>query len=154
MMKIAYLAVLLPALLAGCSTLSTNSKSAINCQALDWREIGVQDGRNGRYPYEITRLQKHCPSVNIDTNARAKWESGRLEGLKHYCTKAMAYNLGQRGYELNQVCPEEGLLEIQQSHALGFSQFYQRNRLNQMFDYRFHRHYIPQAWYDAYHPWY
>ena len=140
-------------LLGGCATLSNGGDKAVNCQTLDWHQLGVQAGKNGHYPYEIARIQKRCPAIVIDQAARATWEAGRTEGLKQYCTKAIAYQLGQRGYEMNQVCPEDGLLELQQSHALGFSQFYQRNRLNQMFDYYHHR-YIPQAWYDAYHPWY
>lgn len=137
--------------LGGCATLSNGSSKAVNCQTLDWHQLGVQAGKNGSYPYEITRVQKRCPAITIDQATRAAWEAGRTEGLKQYCTKAIAYELGQRGHALNQVCPEDGLLELQQSHALGFSQYYQRIKLQQMF---YHQQYIPQAWYDAYHPWY
>lgn len=119
-----------PLLLTACATTGSHStKVSIDCQAPNWQQAGISDGKNGRYPYEISRYSKQCPSLTISTEDRAAWESGRQEGLKTYCTKAYAYELGQRGYSMNQVCPEEGLLEIQQSHALGYQHYYQRERL-------------------------
>lgn len=133
MKKIILLGLTVPLLLSACATTQSASKPTLDCNHLDWQAIGVQDGQAGRYPYEISRHQKSCPAIKIDSQVRADWEAGRAQGLKHYCTKANAYALGQYGHQLNQVCPEEGLLEIQQSHALGYQQYYQRNQLNDWF---------------------
>lgn len=111
-------------LLSGCATTALKSQ---DCPNANWREIGVQDGKQGRYPFEIARHQKICGQTLPN---RELWEQGRQEGLKSHCTKSNAYTLGQHGIFLNAVCPEEGLEEIQNSHALGFNQYYQRQRLS------------------------
>lgn len=110
-------------IMTGCAT---TSAVKIDCHQPNWYELGVADGNMGRYAYEISRHKKTCPSLSLDI---ARWESGRQEGLKSYCTKANAFSLGQNGRDFNQVCPEEGLLELQQSYALGYQQYYQRMRL-------------------------
>lgn len=130
MKRFSLILLALPLLLTACATTGgQSSKPSIDCQAPNWQAAGIEDGKVGRHPYEISRYQKACPALNIDQTVLAAWEAGRQEGLKSYCTKAHAYELGQRGYSMNQVCPEEGLLEIQQSHALGYHQYYQRSRL-------------------------
>lgn len=131
-------------ILAACATTGGHTQQhTIDCQAPDWHALGNADGKNGRYPHEISRYNKRCPALALDMSVRSQWEAGRQEGLKNYCTKAHAYELGQRGYSMNQVCPEEGLLEIQQSHALGYQQYYQRQQLNT--DYW--PYYHPLDWY-------
>lgn len=138
-----------PLVLSACATTGNHTaKPSIDCQAPNWQALGEQDGKAGRYAYEITRHQKACPTAVIDQTVLATWEAGRQAGLKSYCTKAHAYELGQRGYSMNQVCPEEGLLEIQQSHALGYQQYYQRSRLNQDWMYPY-----PFGWYGPFGPY-
>ncbi len=131
------------------STQTGNKKPTIDCQNPDWQALGVADGKVGRYAYEIARYHKKCPNLTLDISTRATWEAGYQEGLKSYCTKAFAYELGQRGYAMNQVCPEEGLLEIQQSHALGYQQYYQRARLHDGLMYGY-----PFGWFAPYRPFY
>lgn len=101
--------------------------TAEQCSHTDWYEQGQKDGKFGAYPYEYSHYAKHCPLASQDIKA---WGEGRVLGLKTYCTKANAYELGRRGLELRQICPEEGLLEIQQSHSLGFEQYYRIQRLH------------------------
>lgn len=141
MKKLALLSAIgLSVIVTGCAT--TKQLPQIDCAAPNWYDTGVADGMAGRYPYEITRHQKQCQAINITPEVIKTWEEGRQIGLKTYCTKAHAYEIGQRGYSLNQVCPEEGLLEIQQSHALGYQQYYRRAELN-------------RDWvYPVFHPWY
>lgn len=113
--------------LSGCAT---TSLKADDCPSVDWKQAGIQDGRQGRYAFEFARYQKRCGQTLPN---RQLWEEGRQEGLKSYCTKSNAYHLGQHGFTLNAVCPEEGLEEIHNAHALGFSQYYQRQRLSQFY---------------------
>lgn len=138
-----------PLVLSACATTGNHTaKPSIDCQAPNWQALGEQDGKAGRYAYEIARHQKACPTAVIDQTVLATWEAGRQAGLKSYCTKAHAYELGQHGYSMNQVCPEEGLLEIQQSHALGYQQYHQRSRLNQDWMYPY-----PFGWYGPFGPY-
>lgn len=124
MKALSLLSLGLACLVTGCASLP--SKTEIDCTALDWHALGVADGTAGRYAYEVGRYKKRCPAIKPEL---AVWEAGRSEGLKSYCTKANAFALGQSGRNFNQVCPEEGLLELQQSYSLGYQQYYQRQRL-------------------------
>lgn len=124
----------------GCLTACVSTKPKFDYQNPDWHTLGVADGKMGRYSHEIARHQKHCPAPISHTNI-ATWEQGRQIGLKAYCTKSHAHRLGQMGIPLNAVCPEEGLLELQQSHALGYQTYYQQERLRQ--DWFYHSFYAP-----------
>ena len=128
--------------IGGCA-LGASKLSPAQCQSADWQAIGEQDGKLGRYPHELGRHIQACHTIS--TPDRKLWEQGRNLGLKSYCTKSNAYELGRLGYPLNQVCPEEGLLEIQQSHALGYQQYYRQEQLNHW------RHSTP--WYSPYAWW-
>lgn len=118
-----------------------STKPKLDCQNPDWHALGVQDGKAGRYAHEIARHQKLCPSTTINHAIIKEWEKGRQIGLQSYCTKSHAYRLGQMGMALNAVCPEEGLLEIQKSHALGYQNYYQQERLRQ--NWLYHSPYAP-----------
>lgn len=131
LLKINSLVIAMTIGLTACTTTQTTPSkptklTSETCATADWHKIGELDGQLGRYPYEFARYQKRCPSA---LDKRAVWEAGRQAGLAHYCTKANAFVLGQRGLNFNQVCPEEGLLELQQSHSLGYQQYYQEQRL-------------------------
>ncbi|MDO5652387.1 MAG: DUF2799 domain-containing protein [Moraxella sp.] len=119
-------------LLSGCASTggfsSANKFSQSDCQAPNWYAIGVADGKAGKYPHQIARYQKTCQG--IDTPNREQWEQGRQDGLKSYCTKGNAYELGVRGLALNNVCADDVALELQQSHDLGYRQYYMRERLS------------------------
>ncbi len=141
MKKLALLSAFgLSAIVTGCAT--TTQQPQIDCAAPDWHAVGIEDGKAGRYPYEISRHQKQCQAIKLTPEIIKTWEAGRQIGLNSYCSKGNAYEIGQRGYSLNQVCPEAGLLEIQQSHALGYQQYYRRAQLS-------------RDWaYPMFHPWY
>ncbi len=139
-------------LLSACATLGQSS-AKIDCATADWTKIGQADGQAGRYPQEISRHVKQCGETVLSTEVRARWEAGRQAGIKQYCTKANLYEIGQRGITMNQVCPEEGLYKLQQSHALGYQQYYQRQRLYDSwspFAYPFASPwYAPAPWYGV-----
>ncbi len=101
--------------------------TAEQCTTTNWHEQGQKDGKYGAYPYEYSHYTKQCPLATQDIKA---WEEGRQLGLKTYCTKANAYEVGRRGLEFRQVCSEDDLLELQQSHSLGFEQYYRIQRLH------------------------
>lgn len=122
--------VLVGLMSSACTTTQSTQKptklNADSCASANWQQLGELDGQQGRYPYEFARYEKRCGAVG---DKRATWEAGRQKGLEQYCTKANAFSLGQRGLNFNQVCPENGLLELQQSYALGYQRYYQEQRL-------------------------
>lgn len=131
-------------ILAGCATTHPKTPTGDQCQTADWHAIGILDGKVGSYPHQFGRYQKRC---GASRDALQAWESGRQIGLKTYCTESTAYEMGRRGFELHNVCPDdEKLGKIQQSHGLGYQQYYLNERLNRQM--RFGLHDYPH------HPWF
>ncbi|MFO1465803.1 MAG: DUF2799 domain-containing protein [Steroidobacteraceae bacterium] len=99
--------VLIPAILAGCS-----SMSAKECTAVDWRAIGYQDGAHGRSAEHFGYYQTACAKHGIRSDFSA-YQAGRDEGLHEYCQPANGYRAGVNGDSYGGVCPaplERGFL--------------------------------------------
>ncbi len=109
--------------LSACATLSREE-----CQNGDWYAIGYKDGVAGRYPNYIVNHQKACSKFAIPPNHQA-WETGRQEGLKHYCTKITAYQLGEKGRPLHAVCPGDMAETLQRIHARGMAQYERQQQI-------------------------
>ncbi|MEK6216095.1 MAG: DUF2799 domain-containing protein [Boseongicola sp.] len=87
--------------LAACATLSEDA-----CREGDWSQVGFRDGTNGRSADFIDQHAKACSRYEIAVN-QLKWEAGRQEGLKRYCTTSNVYREGANGRRLKSVCPIE-----------------------------------------------
>lgn len=88
-------------LLAGCATLSKTE-----CEAGDWRNLGVVDGMNG---YPVSRFDRHikaCARYDIAPDKRL-YLAGREEGLLSYCHLDRASRDGLRGRTNYSVCSGE-----------------------------------------------
>ena len=85
--------------LASCASLSEDT-----CKAGDWEAIGFADGAVGQGPDQIFRHARACNDYGIVPN-QTRWEAGRKEGLKLYCTPRVAYEEGADGDRLRPVCP-------------------------------------------------
>ena len=100
--------------LAACATLSEDA-----CRQGDWSGIGFRDGSNGRAPDFIEQHAKACSKFGVAIN-QSKWEAGRQQGLKTYCTRSNAYREGTHGRRLRSVCPADlqGSLEVANERGL------------------------------------
>jgi len=90
---------LLVLLLSGCATLSEDQ-----CRTVDWRDLGVRDGRNG---YTQNRLAEHheaCAKHGIRPDERL-YDEGRRYGLRDYCVLDNALREGLAGRRYQGVCP-------------------------------------------------
>ncbi len=87
--------------LAACATLSEDA-----CRGGNWSDIGLRDGSNGRSPDFIDQHTKACSRYGIAVD-QSKWEAGRQQGLKTYCTARNVYREGANGRRLRSVCPIE-----------------------------------------------
>jgi len=101
--------------LAGCATLNEDS-----CRQGEWSKIGFRDGSNGRSPEFLAQHAKACSRYGVTVN-QSKWEAGRQEGLKTYCTSFNAYREGERGRRLKSVCPIEVQSALERSNERGLN---------------------------------
>jgi len=89
------------ALLGGCATLSE-----AECEARDWRSIGLNDGANGRAASYIDNHISACAEYGIVVD-RQLYEAGRSEGLRAFCRLDNAAARGRTGESYNSVCAGE-----------------------------------------------
>jgi hypothetical protein len=84
-------AFVLVGLLASCATLNK-----AQCEAGDWRSLGISDGERG---YPLSYLSDHisaCAEHGISVN-RELYAAGREEGLQSYCRLDRAESEGRAG---------------------------------------------------------
>ncbi len=112
-LRIRYLAAAALLGLAACATLSEDA-----CREGDWSRIGFRDGTNGRGADFIAQHTKACSRYEIAVN-QSKWEAGRQEGLKRYCTTSNVYREGTHGRRLKSVCPIETLDRLEAANDRG-----------------------------------
>lgn len=104
-------------LLSGCATLTKEQ-----CIVGNWQAIGYNDGVAGHYADRLTEHNKACAKVGVAPDYQA-WERGRQQGLTQYCTVSNAYNIGERGRELNSVCPANMISKLQQANTQGLEHY-------------------------------
>nr|MBL8454631.1 DUF2799 domain-containing protein [Zoogloeaceae bacterium] len=80
---------------AGCATIPEEQ-----CASVDWRRLGVEDGRAGFSAARIVRHREACAGVGVVPDAAA-WEAGRSLGLADYCVlgNAIENGLARNAYE-------------------------------------------------------
>lgn len=84
-------AALLPAMLAGCASLSPEQ-----CRQADWRQIGYADGVKGLPGSQINEHASACAPVGVRPNLDA-YLQGRQQGLLSYCQPENGFQAGRRG---------------------------------------------------------
>lgn len=77
--------------LAGCATLSREQ-----CEAGDWRSLGIGDGSRGLPLSQISEHVSACAEHGISVN-RELYAAGRDEGLRSYCRIDRAETEGRAG---------------------------------------------------------
>ena len=82
----------------GCATIA-----AEDCPKVDWYQLGVKDGREGRPESRLHEHRQACRDAGVRPDARA-WTAGRFEGLRGYCTLGNALNEGRAGNAYHGVC--------------------------------------------------
>lgn len=102
---------------SGCAT--TPSLTPQQCQSSNWQEVGYSDGIRGRSGNYFGNYANSCASVGGTMPNRMKWEEGRQQGLKNYCTELNAYKLGREGYDWQSVCPLAGIEALEEAYSQG-----------------------------------
>lgn len=97
------------ALVSGCAS----GLSVEECNTVDWRTIGYEDGVQGRSEAQISKHRQACAKHGVGLNFEA-YRSGWEEGIQRYCKPGKGYHLGRRGRSYSGICPaqlESGFLQ-------------------------------------------
>jgi hypothetical protein len=104
-------------LVAGCSTLSVEERTAL-CANSDWYRFGANDGRLGVPGPDRADTIADCAELGHPVDVAA-YQRGRAEGLKEYCTVERGYAVGLSGRRYEHVCPPELEPDFLQGYAKG-----------------------------------
>lgn len=99
------LAIAALTLLAGCTTMSPEERTAF-CTNTDWHRYGANDGKLGVPSSERADLFADCTRFGHPADITA-YQKGRAQGLKEYCTVESGYKVGRTGRGYQNVCPPE-----------------------------------------------
>ena len=80
--------------------------SQSECNAVDWRTIGYEDGVAGRSGAQIGVHRRACAKYGITTDLEA-YRLGRAEGLREFCQPHNGYRAGVTGTPYYDVCPAD-----------------------------------------------
>jgi hypothetical protein len=89
--------------LAGCAS---DSVSESQCIAGDWQTVGYRDGVNGYRSTELLEHQNACVKHGVIPD-RASYMAGWQQGVREFCEANNGYDVGERGYVYNNVCPDD-----------------------------------------------
>ena len=102
---------------ASCATLSREE-----CQTADWRQIGIIDGSKGREYHYIANHNKSCSEYGIKPDFE-KYNQGRAEGLKLFCTREKGYKEGENNGSNGSACPSDLKDRFQEGYQVGIQVF-------------------------------
>ncbi len=111
--KVSVAAICVLGALSGCASISEEA-----CRAGDWDGVGFRDGVEGRLPSYFLNHARACNEIGIAPN-KSVWEKGYAEGLTRYCTPRRAFEEGQSGDRLNNVCPAQDVQDLRRANERG-----------------------------------
>ena len=91
-------------LLIGCSTTPNLTKA--ECDALNWQQLGAQDGAKGDTKEQLNRHQEACATHGVQPDTAA-YQAGLAQGIEQYCVYKNGLATGQNGEEFNSACAED-----------------------------------------------
>jgi Protein of unknown function (DUF2799) len=107
----AFLACLL--LAAGCATTSVEQ-----CAQRDWYSAGLTDGRAGAPAEQLVQRWEACAAQGVSLD-RERYEAGRADGLREYCTVSGGIDAGRKGRVYQDVCSGSGEQDFMSGYYLG-----------------------------------
>lgn len=113
--------------LSGCAT-PTLGRS--ECQTVEWRTVGYEDGVAGRSSDRIALHRKACAKHGVAPDLDA-YQAGREMGLREYCNEDNGFRLGERGARLPAFCPADRQSAFEGAYRDGFQLYQLRASLSQ-----------------------
>jgi hypothetical protein len=113
--------------LSGCAT-TTMSRS--ECESVDWRTVGYEDGVNGQPGDRIALHRKACAKHGVTPDLDA-YRTGREQGLREFCNPENGFRVGEGGGRLPAYCPADLHVAFEAAYRDGFHLYELRSSLNE-----------------------
>jgi hypothetical protein len=110
-------------ILSGCSGRGTVSEN--QCTAGDWQTLGYRDGVNGHRSSRLLEHQDACVRHGIVPD-RDDYMAGWEQGVREYCTPNNAFDVGERGWGHDNVCPADQRTDFLAAYREGRSLYLAR----------------------------
>lgn len=120
------LLLLLPMLLAGCSSLSEEE-----CRTMSWYNLGYQDGAQGKARSATRDYVATCHEYGLRVD-EGEWLRGYDKGLELYCIPELAYSKGKEGQAYRGVCPNDA--SFLEHYQRGHQEYLLTTRLRELSD--------------------
>lgn len=104
--------------LAACATTPRPAMTAAQCQVADWKQIGYQDGAQGRAAERFVARQEACVASGYGAD-QAAYMAGRRDGIWNWCQPAQAFQHGLGGNGYSGQCPIDLDGAFRDAHAEG-----------------------------------
>ncbi|MDQ3059061.1 MAG: DUF2799 domain-containing protein [Pseudomonadota bacterium] len=127
MTKITLALIVLTALLGGCESMSPSE-----CATANWRERGLNDGRQGR-PDSAADYHESCAKAGVQMDVPS-YRAGRTDGLQSYCRLGNAIQEGLAGRSYHEVCPLPADQDFKVFHAAAYREQEARKTLARLQD--------------------
>jgi len=88
------------------------------CQTVDWRALGQQDGMNGRPMSYIDQHRDACAKHKLPVQ-EAPWHEGWAVGIRLYCTPQNGLQVGQAGSHYAGSCPADLRAGFESAYLVG-----------------------------------
>ena len=102
---------------AGCAT-GGGGMRAGDCAGADWYAIGLEDGRNGHAGPTLEQRRQTCAGAGVELDT-ARYDAGRQEGYKAFCTQSNGFQFGKAAGEYKYVCKGKTEMAFVDAYQLG-----------------------------------
>jgi len=90
-------------LVSGCASVGL---SQADCAAMDWQQVGLEDGQTGAGPFESNELQQQCSEIGAPVDSD-EYQTGFAQGVRSFCQPDNGFDAGVSGYQYSGICPAE-----------------------------------------------
>lgn len=119
--------VALAACLSGCAS----GLSKEECDTIDWRTIGYEDGIKGWSQTRVSTHRKACAKHGVALELDA-YRQGWNEGVERYCQPGNGYRQGRSGGQYQGVCPQRLEPGFMQAYRSGRELYVVENDVQQL----------------------
>ena len=112
---------------------------AAECRTADWRAVGYEDGVQGRSPAHLGERRTDCAGHGVTPDFQA-YMDGHSQGIALFCRPQNGYQLGNRGYRYDGVCPAGLEDTFLAAYADGYGLYQRRATINRLSSQIAHKH--------------
>jgi hypothetical protein len=123
MKQLAVALSLAAALAAGCASMSKEE-----CQHVDWRTVGYEDGAAGRPASRLGDHRRACADHGV-TPDLAAYTAGREAGMREFCQSANGYRVGASGQVYYGTCPADLAPAFERGYETGRELYVRQRRV-------------------------